>query len=109
GLQWSEVREVLPSVFGFAVAVHPRKADVAYFVPAVKDECRVPVEAKLVVTRTRDAGRSFEVLRQGLPQEASYDLVYRHGLAIDGGGDRAALGPPTGRGGGPADEGAPPA
>src|SRR5262249_20582502 len=64
GLHWSEVRGVPPSVFGFAVAVHPRRPDVAYFVPAVKDECRVPVDGKLVVSRTRDGGRSFEVLRQ---------------------------------------------
>jgi hypothetical protein len=36
------------------------------------------------VTRTRDGGMSFEVLRDGLPQDHCYDLVYRHGLAVDG-------------------------
>lgn len=62
----------------------------------MKDECRVPVGARLVVSRTRDGGRSFEVLRDGLPQEHAYDLVYRHGLDVDGSGDRLAMGSTTG-------------
>lgn len=93
---WHELADVPPSVFGFAVAVHPRKPDTAWFVPAVKDECRVPVDGKLVVTRTRDGGKSFEVLSRGLPQQTAYDLVYRHGLATDGTGDRLAMGSTTG-------------
>jgi hypothetical protein len=36
------------------------------------------------------------VLRQGLPQEHAYDLVYRHGLAVDGSGERLAMGSTTG-------------
>ena len=63
---WTEVT-IKPSSFGFAVAVHPRDPDTAWFVPAVKDEMRVPVEGALVVTRTRDGGKSFQILRSGLP------------------------------------------
>lgn len=96
GVHWHEVRDVPPSVFGFAVAVSPREPDVAYFVPAVKDEFRVPVDGKLVVTRTRDGGRTFDVLSRGLPSEPAYDLVYRHGMAIDQGGERLAIGSTTG-------------
>lgn len=93
---WQEVSATPLSKFGFAVAVHPREADTAWFVPAVKDECRVPVDGKLAVTRTRDGGRSFQVLRTGLPQEHAYDLVYRHGLAVDATGEHLALGSTTG-------------
>ena len=96
GGDWREVANVQPSVFGFAVAVHPREPDTAWFVPAVKDERRYPVDGRLVVARTRDGGASFEVLRDGLPQEDAYDLVYRHALAIDGSGDRLAFGSTTG-------------
>jgi hypothetical protein len=85
-----------PSSFGFAVAVHPRDPDRAWFVPAIKDEQRVPVDAKLVVTRTRDAGRSFDVQSDGLPGKPCYDLVYRHGLAIDETGERLAMGSTSG-------------
>lgn len=93
---WREITHVVPSTFGFAVAVHPRDADTAWFVPAVKDETRVPVDHKLVVTRTRDGGKSFDVLRTGLPQEHAYDLIYRHGLDIDTTGEQLVMGSTTG-------------
>lgn len=94
-IQWREIKDIRPSVFGFATAVHPQQADTAWFVPAIKDECRVPVDGKLVVTRTRDGGQSFDILDQGLP-ENSYDLVYRHGLDIDASGDQLLMGSTTG-------------
>lgn len=96
GGQWQEVANVAPSVFGFAVVVHPRDPDLAWFVPAIKDERRIPVDGQLVVARTRDGGGRFEVLRDGLPQQHAYDLVYRHALAIDDSGDRLAFGSTTG-------------
>ncbi len=92
---WQEVRTTALSCFGFAVAVHPRDGDTAWFVPAVKDENRIPVNAALAVTRTRDGGRSFSVLREGLPAP-SYDLIYRHGLDVDGSGERLVFGSTTG-------------
>jgi photosystem II stability/assembly factor-like uncharacterized protein len=96
GRKWEEIKDVKPSVFGFGVAVHPREPDTAWFAPAVKDECRVPVDGRLVVTRTRDGGKSFDVLRAGLPQEHSYDLIYRHALVVDDTGHNLAIGSTTG-------------
>jgi photosystem II stability/assembly factor-like uncharacterized protein len=78
------------------VAVHPREPDTAWFVPAVKDECRIPVDGKVVVARTRDGGESFEVLSRGLPQRHAYDLVWRHALSVDDTGERLAFGSTTG-------------
>ncbi|WP_375740363.1 WD40/YVTN/BNR-like repeat-containing protein [Pseudomonas boanensis] len=96
GLNWKEIEHAGPSTFGFAVAVHPSNPDCAWFVPAVKDECRVPADQRLRVTRTRDGGRSFDVLEQGLPQQHCYDLVYRHGLDVDSSGQCLAMGSTTG-------------
>jgi hypothetical protein len=93
---WQEVSDVPPSVFGFAVAVHPDHGDTAWLVPAIKDEKRIPVDGRVVVTRTRDGGQSFEVLGEGLPQEHAYDLVFRHALDIAPNGDTLALGSTTG-------------
>jgi len=93
---WREVANVPPSVFGFAVAVHPKDPKTAWFVPAIKDERRVPVDGRLVVARTRDGGANFDVCRTGLPQHDAYDLVYRHGLAIDANGEHLAFGSTTG-------------
>ena len=96
GATWHEITAIRPSKFGFAVAAHPRDPDTAWFVPAQKDERRVPVDGKVVVARTRDRGRSFEVLRNGLPQHHAYDLVWRHALAVDATGERLAFGSTSG-------------
>jgi hypothetical protein len=93
---WHEVKDVPPSVFGFAVAVHPEDPDTAWFVPAIKDERRIPVDGRVVVTRTRDGGQTFDVLRRGLPQEHAYDLTYRHALDVDRTGRALAFGSTTG-------------
>ena len=93
---WHEFKEVPPSTFGFAVAVHPANADVAWLIPGQSDEKRTTVGGQVVVTRTRDGGRSFEVLRNGLPQKHAYDIAFRHALDIDDTGDRLAFGSTTG-------------
>jgi len=93
---FTEIADVEPSTFGFAVAVHPRDPDTAWFVPEIKDEKRIPDGGRLVVTRTRDGGKSFDVLREGLPQSHAYDVVYRHALALDDAGERLAFGSTTG-------------
>jgi photosystem II stability/assembly factor-like uncharacterized protein len=93
---WEPIKDVKPSVFGFGVAVHPKDGQTAWFAPAIKDERRIPVDGKVVVTRTRDAGKTFDVLTNGLPQENAYDLVYRHALVVDETGNRLAIGSTTG-------------
>jgi len=92
---WEQI-EVKPSSFGFPVVVHPKDPGTAWFVPAHSDQKRAPIEGQVVVTRTRDGGKSFEVLREGLPQEFAYDLVFRHALAIADDGDQLAFGSSTG-------------
>ncbi|MES2075104.1 MAG: exo-alpha-sialidase [Pseudomonadota bacterium] len=95
GANWIEVTAPLSS-FGFAVAVHPLQGDTAWFVPAVADQQRIPVDAALAVNRSSDGGASFTTLRSGLPQERCYDLVYRHGLAVGADGSALLMGSTTG-------------
>jgi photosystem II stability/assembly factor-like uncharacterized protein len=82
--------------FGFAVAVHPHAAGTAWFVPAIKDEIRMPRDGALCVTRTDDGGDNWEIMRHGLPQHDAFDLIYRHGLDVDDSGERLAMGSTTG-------------
>lgn len=96
GRNFTEITRAAPSVFGFGVVVHPQEPDTAWFVPEIKDEKRIPVGGRLVVSVTRDGGRTFEVLSKGLPQEHAYDVVYRHALALDPTGTRLAFGSTTG-------------
>ncbi len=93
--KWTSVK-AQPSSFGFGVVVHPDDANTAWFVPGVKDEKRIPVDGALVVTRTRDGGKTFKSLKKGLPQKNAYDVVFRHGLAIDDVGECLAMGSSTG-------------
>lgn len=96
GRSWTEIKHENPSVFGFAVAVHPADPDTAWFIPAVKDEKRIPVDGKVVCARTSDGGRSFDILRAGLPQRHAYDITFRHGLDVAQDGRRLAFGSTTG-------------
>lgn len=96
GALWQEITSAPCSNFGFAVAVHPQDAATAWFVPAVADQKRVPVDGALVVNRTRDGGASFETLTVGLPQTGCYQLVYRHGLAVAADGRSLLMGSTTG-------------
>lgn len=96
GASWQEITDVKPSTFGFAVAVHPDDPGTAWFVPGVKDEKRYAPEGRVVVTRTRDGGQTFEQLTTGLPQAHAYDLVFRHALDVDETGQRLVFGSTTG-------------
>src|SRR5690606_27115194 len=85
-----------PSSFGFAVAVHPHHPQEAWFVPGIKDEKRYPVDSRLVVTHTQDAGATLTALTHCLQAHDSFDLVYRHGLDIDSTGRRLVMASTTG-------------
>jgi photosystem II stability/assembly factor-like uncharacterized protein len=62
----------------------------------VKDETRIPVDGKVVVSRTRDAGKTWEVLDRGLPSPPAYDIAFRHALDVDDRGTSLAMGSTTG-------------
>ncbi len=96
GRNFTEIQNVTPSAFGFPVAVHPREPDTAWFVPEIKDERRIPVGGKLAVTRTRDGGKTFDILTNGLPQHHAYDVVYGHALDLNETGNRLVMGSTTG-------------
>ena len=96
GDTWQELQGGLPSTFGFPIAAHPEDPKTAWVVPATKDEQRLPTDGRVIVGRTRDGGESFEILTEGLPQQDAYDLVYRHGLDVDGAGQGLAFGSTTG-------------
>lgn len=95
GANWVEVHAPRSS-FGFAVAVHPQDPHTAWFVPAVKDEKRFPVDGALVVNRTRDGGKTFETFSAGLPQQDCFDLIYRHALDVSADGQTLMMGSTTG-------------
>lgn len=96
GSTWDAIVDVSPSTFGFAVAAHPADPGTAWFVPAQSDEVRVPVDGRMVVTRTRDGGATFETIGAGLPDTCAWHLVYRHAFDVSATGEQLALGSTSG-------------
>jgi photosystem II stability/assembly factor-like uncharacterized protein len=80
---WTEITEGLPSDFGFQIVAHPRDADTAFVLPLQGAEFRVPPEGKLRVYRTSDAGKTWQPLTKGLPQENAFMGTYREGMTAD--------------------------
>ena len=93
---WESIAAPHPSGFGFAVATDPHNPQRAWFAPAVADSLRIPVDGKMVVTRTDDGGKSFASFGAGLPQEHACHLVYRHGLDVAADGGTLAMASTTG-------------
>lgn len=83
GQSWSDVSDG-PVYFGFPIVVDAKDPDTAWVVPGISDEKRMAVEGALFVGRTEDGGKTWQHLRQGLPQDNCYDIVFRHALDLDG-------------------------
>jgi photosystem II stability/assembly factor-like uncharacterized protein len=84
GRSWDDITEGLPSTFGFPIRVHPRDPDTIWTIPLNGDSAgRFPVDAAAAVWRSRDGGRTWQDLREGLPQESCFFTVLRQAMAGD--------------------------
>lgn len=84
GRNWTSIEAGLPSTFGFPSAAHPRDPDTLYLVPLNGDQAgRFMSDGKAAVWRTRDAGKTWTALRQGLPQKDAFMGVLRQAMATD--------------------------
>ncbi len=84
GRSWEDITAGLPSTFGFPVRVHPRDPDTVWTLPLNGDRFgRFPPGAAAAVWRSRDGGRTWEDLREGLPQTGCYFTVLRQAMAGD--------------------------
>jgi hypothetical protein len=84
GREWTDISEGLPTRFGFALAVPAAEEKTLFTVPITNETLRYVPEAKLRVGRSRDGGKTWDLLTQGLPQSHSYALVWREAMASDG-------------------------
>lgn len=72
----------LPSGFGYPIMLDPNDPDTAYVIPERSMEYHYPPDARLCVYRTRDGGRTWEPMPDGLP-ERSWVAVLREASAYD--------------------------
>ena len=90
GGSWTDITGDLPSRFGFVLGLHSQDPDTIYVLPeeeALGDQVggakRYVTDAKMRVFRSRNAGRDWEPLTKGLPQEHAYINVLREGMATN--------------------------
>ena len=87
GATFEDVTAGLPSFHGFPIAVTRRAPDAAFVVPlafaGLNDNFRV-ADGQFAVYRTRDLGKTWQGMTDGLPGPHDYQSVYREGLDTDG-------------------------
>jgi hypothetical protein len=82
GENWKDIRNNLPSRFGFPVAVDANEPKRAYVAPMEGDFSRIPPDGHFAVWGTDNAGKEWFKLDSGLP-ESSYFMVLRDGMVTD--------------------------
>jgi len=76
-----EARDAAQKI-GFPVVVHPHEPDTVYVFPLGGGDGRYPPDAKARVWRSQDAGKSWEALGEGLPDQF-YVGVMRDAMSAD--------------------------
>jgi photosystem II stability/assembly factor-like uncharacterized protein len=84
GENWTDIRNNLPSRFGFPVAADANDRKRAYVAPLEGDFSRIPPSAHFSVWGTDNSGKEWFKLDKGLPG-VSYFSVYREGMVADDG------------------------
>ncbi len=88
---WSVTEKGLPvskstgGPFGFPMVAHPHDRGTAYVVPLVGDYNRVTQNGAMAMYRTRNGGKRWERLSEGLPQKDAWFTVLRDGMRTDSG------------------------
>ncbi|MEL6589335.1 MAG: sialidase family protein, partial [Bacteroidota bacterium] len=86
GQNWQLISEEGSLVdYGFALAVDPNDPERAWVIPAQSDAMRVAPDLGLYVATTQDGGQNWRALREGLPQQHAFDLVFRHAFDLRAG------------------------
>ena len=83
GESWQDIGRGVPSDFGFPMVMHPHDPDTVFILPLESDLFRCTPGGRLRVYRTRNAGRSWQALTEGLPQKNALETVLRDAMATD--------------------------
>ncbi len=83
GSKWTDCSKHLPSRFGFAMAVPAAEDKTMFTVPIISPQFRYVPDGKLRVGRSRDGGKTWDLLTKGLPQKNAYVMAFRESMAAD--------------------------
>jgi hypothetical protein len=82
GEDWKDIRNNLPSRFGFPIAVDANQPKRVYVAPLEGDFSRIPPDGHFAVWASDNGGREWEKLDAGLPG-VSFFTVLRDGMVAD--------------------------
>lgn len=80
---WTEITSNLPGDFGYGLAVDPHDPDTVFQIPESGSHLRAPVDGKLRVYCSRNGGRDWESVSDGLPDRHVYVTVLREAMDTD--------------------------
>ena len=82
GENWTDIRNNLPSRFGFPIAVDANEPDRAYVAPLEGDFARIPPGGRFAVWGSDNRGKEWFKLDDGMPAVSFY-TVLREGMTAD--------------------------
>jgi photosystem II stability/assembly factor-like uncharacterized protein len=91
GETWTSIAEGLPADFGFPMVLDPADPESAFVIPMISDGDRVTVDGRVRVYGTRDGGKSWTALADGLPQEDAWLTILRQAFDREGEGPDLGL------------------
>jgi hypothetical protein len=83
GKEWTDISEGLPSRFGLALAVPAAEKQTLFTLPIDFAERRYVPQGKLRVSRSRNGGKTWKLLTNGLPQKNAHVIVLREAMTSD--------------------------
>jgi hypothetical protein len=81
--KWTDISRGVPTRFGFGLAVPAAEPQTMFTVPMDSSEYRANPDGKFRVARSRDGGKTWQLLTRGLPQKNAHLLVLREAMSSD--------------------------
>ncbi len=83
GKEWIDISEGLPSRFGFPIQIHPHDPDTVYVIPEEGAEFRAVTKGEMAVYQSRNRGKSWKKLSNGLPKKNAFLQIHRQAMTMD--------------------------